>query len=364
MKKGLKFTKKQLENLYWNKKLSLRELGGRFHCQDTNILYWLKKFEIKRRPAYWKKIDIPKRVLEDLYLNKKMSSIKIAEKLGSVNARTIRKKLKKFGIPTRPLSESLTKKFKKPFSNDLGERAYFLGLRAGDFYARWIKKSIRIQTTTTHLAQLNLLKNAFRNYGETCVYLTKNKSREDEWFVYVDLHPSFKFLVTKPNKISDWILKNKKYFFQFLTAYMDCEGTWKVQRSHQKHIRFMFKIRTGDLNILKQIKKRLETLNYHPYLYLEKKKGTKIKGSYGAYNQNIYDLTINGKKEIISLVNKLLPLSKHSEKIRKMNFILKYKNKKWNVVQRPWNKLRKEIKSELLKNQTSSMLKANNRAYN
>ena len=352
MKKGLKFTKKQLEDLYWGKKLSLRELGKKFDCCDTNILYWLKKFEIKRRPACWKKVNIPKRVLKDLYLNKKMSSLEIAEKLGSVNARTIRKKLKKFEIPTRSLSETLTKKFKRPFSNDLNEKAYFLGLRTGDFYAKCPHKSIRVQTTTTHLAQVNLLKKSFKNYGEMRVYLTKNKSREDEWFIYVDLHPSFEFLVTKPNKIPDWILKDKKHFFQFLTAYMDCEGSWKVQKSHQKHVRFMFKIRTGDLKILKQIKKKLRTLNYHPYLYLEKEKGTKA--PYGAYNQDIFDLTINRKQEIVSLINKLLPLSKHSEKTRKMNFILKYKNKKWNNIERPWNKLREEIKSELLKNQVKA----------
>lgn len=349
MKKGLKFTKNQLKNLYWNKKLSLSQIGERFYCQGTNILYWLKKFNIKRRPAYWKKVDIPKRVLKDLYLNKKISSLKIAEKLGTVNARTIRKKLKKFEIPTRSLSEALTRKFKRPFSNDLDGKAYFLGLRAGDFYAKWIRKSIRVQTSTTHLAQIDLSKNAFRNYGKTCVYLAKNKSREDEWFVYVDLHSSFRFLLKKPNKISDWILKDKKYFFQFLAAYMDCEGSWKIQKSHRKHIRFMFKIRTGDLKILRQIKERLEILNYHPYLYLESKKGAKT--SYGMYNQDIFDLTVNRTKEVMSLVNKLLPLSKHSEKIRKMNFILKNKNRKWNEIQKKWIKLRDEIKKELLKNQ-------------
>ncbi len=66
MKKGLKFTKDQLENLYWNKKLSLSQIGERFYCQSTNILYWLKKFKIKRRLAYWKKVDIPEIVFKDL----------------------------------------------------------------------------------------------------------------------------------------------------------------------------------------------------------------------------------------------------------------------------------------------------------
>ena len=349
MTKGLKFTKNQLKNLYWNKKLSLSQIGEQFHCQSTNILYWLKKLRIKRRPPWRKKVDIPKRVLRNLYWNKNLSSGEIAKMFGIRHSKTIRKKLNKFGIPTKTLSQAMTKKFKKSFSGQLEEKAYFLGLRAGDFYAKCPHKSIRVQTTTTHLAQIDLLKNAFRNYGETCVYLQKNKSREDEWFVYVDLHPSFKFLLKKPNKIPDWILKDQKYFFQFLAAYMDCEGNWNIQKSHQKHVRFMFRIRTGDLKILRQVKRRLEMLNYHPYLYLENEKGTKA--PCGRFNQDIFNLTRNRKGEILSLANKLLPLSKHGEKIRKMNFILKNKNKKWKEIQKKWTKLRSEIKKELLKNQ-------------
>lgn len=278
-----------------------------------------------------------------------MSSIKIAEKLGTINARTIRKKLNKFGIKTRSVSEALTKKFKKQFLYNPKEKAYFLGLRAGDFYAKWARKSVRIQTSTTHLAQIDLLKNSFENYGETRIYLMKNKVRENEWFIYTDLHQSFNFLIKKPKEIPDWILKNKKCFFQFLAAYMDCEGSWKIQRSHQKHIRFIFKIRTEDFKILKQIKKGLREMKYHPYLYLDKKKGTIA--NYGTFKHDVFDLTINCKEEIISLIKKLIPLSKHSEKIRKMNFILKSRHKKWNEIEAGWIGLRAEIKTELLKNQ-------------
>ena len=296
-----------------------------------------------------RKLKITKKLLENLYLTKKMSSLKIAKKLGSINARTIRKKLKKFGIKTRSLSEALTIKFKKPFLHNLEEKAYFLGLRAGDFHAKWARKSVRIQTTTTHLAQIDLLKNSFKNYGETRVYLIKNKTRENEWFIYADLDSSFSFLILKPKEIPSWALKNKKCFFQFLAAYMDCEGSWKTQKSHQKHTRFIFKIRTGDSKILKQMKGAMEVLNYHPCLYLDRKKGAET--NYGTYNQNMFDLSINRREEIISLAKKLLTLSKHSEKIRKMNFILQNRRKKWIDVQKGWVQLRTEIKTELLKNQ-------------
>ncbi|MFH1240061.1 MAG: LAGLIDADG family homing endonuclease [Candidatus Diapherotrites archaeon] len=346
MNQQLKFTKKQLEKLYIKQKLSLGEIGKKFECTDTNILYWLKKYNIKRRPAYYKKVTISKKVLEDLYWNKNISSTEIAKKFG-ITGRTVRKKLEKFEIPRKSVSEALTKKLKAPFTENKLEKAYFLGLRAGDFYAKWVRKSIRVQTTTTHKAQIKLLDNSFQNYGEIRQYLSKNNKRNDEWFVYTDLHSSFSFLVKKPDKIPEWALKNKNYFYQFLAAYMDCEGSWKVHKSHEKHTRFIFKIRTGDLKILKQVKEVLEVMKYHPKLYREKKKG--LKTPYGTYTRDLYDLSINQKKDILKLIENLLPLSKHSEKTRKMQFILDHKNKKWAKTEGKWNKLRAQIKEEILK---------------
>lgn len=349
MKKGLKFTKEKLKELYVEKKLSLNQIAKRFNCNGTNILYWLKKFNIKRRPAYRKKIDIPKKILKDLYWNKNLTTGEIAKKFGIKHGRTIHKKLKKLGIATKTISQATTRKFKRPFSENLKEKAYFLGLRAGDFYAKQFHKSVRIQTTTTHLAQVNLMKDAFRNYGETCIYLTKNKSRNDEWFIYTDLHPSFDFLLVKPTKIPDWILNSDKFFYYFFSAYIDCEGSWKISKSHEKHVRFTFRIRSGDLKILKQIKEKLQSKGYYPLLYLDREMGTIT--PYGAYSKNIYNLTLNRKEDIIPLIKKLLPLSKHSEKIRKMSFIIQNKNKSWGDIEKGLNDLRQEIKKELLKNQ-------------
>ncbi|MCK4635048.1 MAG: hypothetical protein KAT37_04190 [Candidatus Aenigmarchaeota archaeon] len=347
MKGKLKFTKDMLYKLYWKDGLSLNEIAKKFNCNNVSVLYWMKKFEIKRRSAYFKKVHIPKEVLKKLYWDKNLSSIKIAKRF-NVNDRTIRKKLKKFGIKTRPLSESLTKKFKAPFSRNLEERAYFLGLRAGDFYVKEIRKCVRIQTTTTHKAQIDLLKDSFKNYGEIRKYLSKSVKRSDEWFIYVDLHSSFNFLLNKPESISKQILENDNCFYNFLTAYMDCEGSWKVLENHKNSVRFIFKIRTGDMKILQQIKRRLEKENLYPRLYLDKRKGTIT--PYGRYNKDIYDLTLYQKEDLIFLIKRLLPLSRHSEKIRKMNFILKNKNKNWNEIEHEWKNLRKEIERELLKN--------------
>lgn len=349
MKKGLGFTRGELEDLYLSKGLSLNQIARRFDCNCTNILYWLKKFDIKRRPAYRKKIDIPKNILIDLYWNKNLTTSEIAKEFGIRYGRTVNKKLKRLGIPTKTISQAMTKKFKRPFQNNLYEKAYFLGLRAGDFYGKWARKSIRIQTTTTHLAQVELLKKSFEKYGEIRTYLSKNNSREDEWFIYVDLDPSFDFLLTKPEKIPTWILDKDEYFYNFLSAYSDCESNWNLTKSHGKHLRFTFRLRTGDKIILEQIKMNFEGKGLYPLLDLIVTKG--IKSKFGNFNKEIYNLTLNKREDILYLISKLLPLSKHSEKIRKMEFILKNKDKNWEEIELNWNDLRGKIKKELLKNQ-------------
>lgn len=203
MKKGLKFTKDQLERLYLKQKLSLAQIGEKFGCNGSNVLYWLKKFDIKRRPACAKKVDIPPEVLEDLYWNKGMTTAEIASMYDIKHGRSVLKKLHKFGIKTKTVSEALTVKLKEPFRGDDSEKAFLLGLRAGDFYCKKVCLCYRMQTSSTHKAQIELLRSSFENYGETKVYYSKNRQRSDEWFIYVDLHPSFNFLLEKPTTIPD-----------------------------------------------------------------------------------------------------------------------------------------------------------------
>ena len=205
-----------------------------------------------------------------------------------------------------------------------------------------------MQTTTTHTAQVDLLKNSFEKYGEMRKYYSKSKSREDEWFIYTDLNLSFKFLLKKPEEIQSWILEDKDNFYDFLAAYMDCEGSWRVAKSHEKHVRFFFDISTGDKKIIEQIKEKLNSMGYYALSYLDKKKGDP--SSFGPYNKDVHNVVINRKNDIIRLIKNLLPLSKHSEKIRKMYFILENKDKKWHEIEKGWNKIREEIKGELLRN--------------
>lgn len=304
----------------------MNEIATKFDVSPTLVLKYMKRFDVPRRPRNEEKIIIPKALLEQLYLKKHFSSLRIGETLG-FDSRFIRKRLNKFKIPMRSLSETSTKHPKTPFSEDLPEKAYMLGLRSGDVHAKQMRNIVRVQSTTTHPAFIEMMKNVFGKYSCIGIYKFFNKGFNYwQWFVYSDLNSSFDFILEKPQEIPDWILNNEEYFYAFLAAYMDCDGTWVILKSHENSVRFVFRIATMDKYILRDLKDKLNELGLKSHLYLSQRAGTKNKEG-KKYNKDFYSLIIYRKSDVINLAKILLPLSKHDEKVLKINLIM---NNHWS----------------------------------
>lgn len=241
--------KELLEELYLDKRLTLKQIAQKLGKGYSTIHYWMKKHGIPRRPSPSKTFPIPKETLLDLYWKKKLNTKQIA-KLYQCDDETIRKKLIKFGIQRRSNSESKTKYPKTSFSGDLVEKAYILGLRTGDFYVKRNHALVRISTTTTHRLMLDLIKNAFGKYGNV---MEKEGSKVRGNYIDVDLDNSFEFPLEKPKKIPQWILGDDKLFYAFLAGYVDADGCWTLTYDGRKGTRMSCTIKTQDKMILRQI---------------------------------------------------------------------------------------------------------------
>jgi DNA-binding transcriptional regulator YiaG len=329
-----------LKKLYWKERLSQREIARKFGVSQRTINHWMKKFNIPRR--YFNRPDITKEVLEELYLKKKLSMPKIAKMLHTTYD-TIWKKMRKYGIKVRTMSEAKMKYPKKPFSGDLTEKAYMLGLRAGDISADRAGKQITVVTATTHQAQLEMFRNVFEKYSFVNSFITTMKDGRKAWRIYCRLDNSFEFLLYKPNEIPKWILDDKNYFYAFLAGYADCEACWNIWKLKDcKKARTRFQITSGDKIILEQITNKLKEYHFKPRLRLAHKKG--YRKTYGKYNKDMYCLNLHYQKEIRRLVKILLKFSKHAEKIWKMRFILEKQNKNWEDVKYKINEFKQQIK--------------------
>lgn len=346
------FAKEMLEDFYWKQRLNQNEIANKFGVSSTVVSKYMKRFGVPRRPNNEEKIIIPKALLKQLYLNKHFSSLRIGEALG-FDSRFIRKRLNKFNIPMRTLSETSTKHPKTSFSENLLEKSYMLGLRTGDVHAKQMRNIIRAQSTTTHPAFIEMMKNVFGKYSYVGVYKFFNKGFNSwEWFVYSDLNKSFDFLLDKLNEIPGCIRNEENLFYSFLAGYADAEGCWRIAKSHEKFVRFVFKIDSMDKLVLEQIKVTLEKFGIKVNFYLKQKKGTvrKNNGKEFKYNNDFYSLVVYRKSDVISLANKLLPLSRHPEKISMIKLLIEnHYNNSWDKIESNFRELRNHIKESRLK---------------
>lgn len=151
-------------------------------------------------------------------------------------------------------------KEKNKFSLSLQEKAYLYGLVLGDLTP--VKKSdytLKLITHSTHKTFMELLQKTFEKYGPTNYKETKNQSMF-RFQSHVDLD-SFSFLLdSKKEIIPDWI--NSDNFFDFLAGFIDSDGRVIVRKT-DKWFQYVIRFFSQNLDLLKEIKRRLEDLGYN-----------------------------------------------------------------------------------------------------
>lgn len=336
--------KEVLGNLYWDRKLSTFQIATKFKISDETVRYWMHKNGVERRKH---KYNVTKKQLLDLYVKKKLTLEQVAKKLGIKNHSTVAELMMKYGIKTRSISEIKTKYKRANFSGNLTEKSYLLGLRTGDLSCLKNFYKIRVQTATTHPAQVKMMQDVFGKYSHVHVFVHKDKRGINEWHVYSDLDESFEFLVPKLEEIPGWILKNDNFFFSFLAGYADAEGSFDVFENTDNSISFHFRVASNDKIILQQMLTKLKSLEFSCGFYMHAKKGQKA--TYGIYSKNVYALRMFRKSDVFKLVEKLKNYSRHDEKIKRMKLIQDLKTEtKWNKIKDQVLSLRKEIMNSRL----------------
>lgn len=93
-------TKNLLEELYFEKNMSMAVIGNMLNLSGATISYYFKKFNIKSNRTQKLEINISKELLEDLYINNRLKIHEIAEKI-NISTITVSKYLNRFCIPIR-----------------------------------------------------------------------------------------------------------------------------------------------------------------------------------------------------------------------------------------------------------------------
>lgn len=325
--------KDKIKYLYFKRKLSLKKVANEIGVSAGTIRKNMVLSGIERRPSRKRQLTkTSKEKLKKLYFEKRMPIEKVAKRL-DIGTTTLFRWLKEYKInPKRRWKYDKTN-----FSGDEREKAYILGLVAGDLHACRHHRQILVELTTTHPAMMNLFYSIFQKYGTPKKYMKHNRiTGRDEWKVYILLNNSFEFMLTK-----DFDTDNK-YFYNFLAGFFDSEGCLYIYNNHG-YIGLSALIYNSDKKLLEIIKERLERDGFHPKFSRFFKKGEKTTDNYSR-GIDLWVIRLHTNKEVLSLMD--LMHIKHKEKLNKLK-IAKSANNKWGDISDQICTLKKSIKEEI-----------------
>jgi hypothetical protein len=194
------------------------------------------------------------------------------------------------------------------------------------------RHTIRARLSTTHPAMASLFKACFGSYGHCSrvpdkAYLPGHYC----WKLSVNLDETFNFIIDKPSKIP----VSSGMFYHFLAGYADSEGCWCIY-SDKGRSAVAFIIESKDTLILKGLQSELFRSDLHPLYYRDKSDNAKSR------------IELRRKDEAISLAEKLIRLSKHSEKVMKMALVAESQTSDWFTLNRKIRNLKSAIHRDVI----------------
>ena len=336
---------KHMIYLYVNRGKSLHAISRECGLQRKTIARRLRKHGVRIR-TYEESIALLGRVsraniekIRELYWTNRLSSEKIGQTLG-ISGSWVRTVMTRSGIPRRSLSQAGMRFPKTSFTGDELEKAYLMGLRAGDLNAATYGNQVRVATSTTHPAMWRLLLSSFGKNGR----VNKTPARGKHgfgWMVYAYLDRSFRFLLPKTIVVPKSYLEREDLFLSFFAGYVDAEGSFRVYLN-STHKAMSFRINSEDKLLLKDICRGLQEMGYHVSWTLAAKRGV-TRGK--RYRHSLWTLGMFRESEILDLVGKLHV--RHNEKKRQVQLLLWSAGKKWDLIGPRAAALRSSIKFEV-----------------
>lgn len=298
-----------LEELYLNQRLSSQAIAKLLHFNSgVTICNYLRKYGIPLRSTLGNRVllNISKKTLLHLYHKEKLTQEQIAKNFGQISATGVQRLMKKYKISSRSYSEYLTKYPKYNFSGNLEEKAYLIGFRLGDLHVHKAKLLIQVSCSTTIPQQINLIQNLFEQYGHFRI----RRNRRGTTDITGLLNQSFKYLLLKKDSIAKWILKDNKLFLSFLAGYADAEGCYYLRKPTPRHRLgwSLFEIQTYDKNIINTIFNKLTDFGIECALSVNNK--------HIRYKQDMWRVTIVKKQSLWNFIKLLEPYHKHENKIK------------------------------------------------
>jgi hypothetical protein len=265
-----------LKRLYLDQKLSASKIATVYGLKyvsaktaESTILYHLKRNGIARRDpaAHVRKVSDS---MVDDWMARYQKGESLKQIAGtSVTAVTVFNHLHKRGLGLRDKVEAqikaVTRFQKAPFDGNEEDKAYLLGLARGDLNVARHGRAIRVKTSSTHPAMIDLVASLFIPYGPIRVYPYHSRLVGYEWTIETELDQTFRFLLD--GKLGTPRIRSSRVVrIAYLAGLFDAEGSLWLRGNRRFEPRMSFT--NTDLGLLNWVRDSLDKMGFHPYLGL------------------------------------------------------------------------------------------------
>src|SRR3989338_659548 len=303
-----------LQDLYLNQRLTTYQVAEKLDVCQATIWKRLHEFKIKPRLSYVP-VGFTKEQLKKWYLNDRLSTWEIQKRFGYSRS-SLHRKLLEHGIDSRNISVSHVQYQRKDFSGGNLEKAYLTGFRIGDLNVTKRgsqSETITVKCASTKRGQLKLFNHLFSKYGHI---LQGKSTKEGKTNIQVNLNLSFSFLLDKKPENYKWVFEKKSTFLAFMGGFSDAEGSFFISRGSGT-----FAIGNYDRSLLLKIKLTLNKLGIKtPQLSVYYQEQRKIYNGYCSKG-DYYSLTCSKKVYLLKLLSFIKPYIKHPDKSTKLQLV-------------------------------------------
>ena len=298
-------------------------------------------------------------VMGNLQRVRGMSLNDIARLIENRTSADVSRWFEELGIEAPPFDEArrrgiiMHRKYpRKPFDGTDEDKAYLLGIAHGDFHvSRPFGDAVRISTSTTHPAMVELFENLFSGHGRVYRYPRyKQDIGTYAWNIQVILHKTFEFLLETREKCREWVATRVGTMLAYLAGLIDAEGNIRLY-GNPITIGVIVSIWNTDTDLLEFAHECLAQLGYRPLEpYLSNPPGENPRGFTSKKQGRVESTGCEIRRSAILASN--APTAAHGESCEKEIVLSVARGDLYDTIADKVSSLRKAIKEEV-KNYTN-----------
>ncbi len=214
---------------------------------------------------------------------------------------------------------------------DQFDKTYLAFFALGDLGCSKHGRKVRIEVSSTHKAEIDLVRNLLDKYCKPIIYPLR-KGLSFSWRIVCDLDPSFSFHLDRSNSLQCQTLNDDRIFFEALYGFVDAEGYIGLEQEGN-FASPTFIISNSNKSVLSFSEKGL----------LQREIKSKLHATIDPKGKSFYQLYVRGPL-VLKILSELRV--RHREKIEVAELVRKYEGKKWNYAGSIYFSYRQSIRAQ------------------